>query len=185
MRRVVFAVLFLLCSMSVAFGQATVTYGGFATMQGPAVPPAAGWPPLVVTPQAHLQTMMSSPIGISNEGRAGISIEGRATSLDPQPSAVTVPVITNPGVYVLPGLAATSAPEEAQSEERENEGGRTFEFGVGNARAMTRNGVMTMPLGSSIRGKGQPSQPSVRTYTNDDMRRVHAQGHISVVGRQR
>lgn len=182
MRRVVFALLFLMCAMSFALSQATVT-GGFATMGGPAVPPASGWPPLVVTPQVHLQTMMSSPIGITGEGRTGISIENRTTSLDPQPSAVTVPVLNNPGVYVLPAPSMTAGGEEMRSEDRETEGVRTFEFGAGDAQRMSRTGAMTTPLGSSVRGKGQPSQPAVRTYTNDDMRRVHAQGHISVVGR--
>lgn len=183
MRRLVFASLFVLCAAALGFGQVVVTYGGFATMQGPAVPPAPGWPPLVVTPQVHMQTMMSSPVGITGEGRTGISIEGRATSIDPQPSTVTVPVINNPGVYVLP--PTPSAPEEVQTEERENEGAKAFEFGVGAAGHMTRHGVLTMPLGSAIRGKAQPSQPAVHTYTNDDMRRLHGQGHVSVVGKLR
>ena len=184
MRRAFFAALFLVCAMSVALGQTVVTSGGFATLQGPAYPPAPTWPPLVVTPQVHLQTMLPSPIGITGEGRTGISIEGRATSLDPQPSTITVPVINNPGVYVLPqGLAP--APEEGQAEERENEGAKTFEFGVGAAGHMTSHGVLTMPLGSSIRGKAQPAQPAVHTYTNDDMRRLHGQGRISIVGRPR
>lgn len=184
MRRALFATLFLLCAMSFAFGQVVVTSGGFATLQGPAYPPAPAWPPLVVTPQVHLQTMMPSPIGITNEGRAGISIEGRATSIDPQPSTFTVPVINNPGVYVLP-QGPSPTPEEGQAEERENEGAKPFEFGVGAAGHMTSHGVLTMPLGSSIRGKVQPSQPAVHTYTNDDMRRLHGQGRLSIVGRQR
>ena len=169
--------------MSFAFGQGVVTYGGFGTMQGPAVPPAPGWPPLITTPQVRLQTMMSSPVGISNEGRAGISIEDRGTSLDPQPSATTVPVITNPGVYVLP--PAHPWKELVLPDEEQNEGARPFEFGVGDARMMTSRGAMGMPLGSSIPGRGHRGQPAVHTYTNDDMHRLSGQGHVSVVGRAR
>jgi hypothetical protein len=131
---------------------------------------------------------MSSPVGITNEGRAGISIEGRTVSLNPQPSAVTVPVITNPGVVVLPpvGAAPQVAPEEEQIEQREGEAARPFEFGAGNARTLTRYGAMTFPLGSSVRVRIQPAQPAVHTYNNDDMRRLETstQAHISIVGRK-
>lgn len=186
MRRSVFASLFVLFAMSFSFGQVVVTYGGFATMQGPAVPPAPAWPPLLTTPQVQLSTAMSSPIGITNEGRAGISIEGRGLNLEPQPSTVTVPVVTNPGVVVLPagGAVPPVAPEEAQMEERE--GSRPFEFGVGNAHGLTSHGVLTMPLGSAVPGKIEPARPAVHTYNNDDMRRLQTstQAHVSIVGRK-
>jgi len=182
-RRFAFASLFVLFAMSFSFAQVVVTYGGFATMQGPAVPPAPAWPPLVTTPQVQFSTAMSSPIGITNEGRAGISIEGRSLNLDPQPSTATVPVMTNPGVVVLPAGGAVP-PEEAQMEERE--ASRPFEFGAGNAHGLTRRGALTMPLGSAVPGKIQPAQPAVHIYNNDDMRRLQTstQAHVSIVGQK-
>jgi hypothetical protein len=185
MRRAVLASLFVLFTMSLAFGQAVVTTGWFATQYGPGVPVAPAWPPLITTPSVQLSTALPSPVGITNEGRAGISIEGRELAVDPQPLSFTVPVVRQPGAVLLP-QAALSAPETEEPSAEQNAGTRAIDLGAGEARLMTRRGMQAGPLGSVVHLKTQPAQPAVRTYTNDDMRRLEsdAQTHISIVGRK-
>lgn len=178
MRRVILLAIFSFFTMSICWGQVVVTNGGFATMQGPAVLPAPAWPPLIMTPQAHLATVMSAPVGITGAGRTGISMNDRG--IDPQPSSMTLPLITNPGVVMLPAMAAPETEGRMEAEENAPEAAAP-----GTSRVFARR--MRAPLGTSVQvqPKGTQRPAAVHTYTNDDMSRLQAdtQAHLSIVGR--
>ncbi|MBV8207002.1 MAG: hypothetical protein JO041_09440 [Acidobacteria bacterium] len=148
------------CAMSRGFGQVVITGGGG---------------PQIATPEVHFVTLMSSPVGITDAGRAGISIENRIVMLEPPPASISLPVVSNPGVYVVPGIAR----ERTRAFEEHSTGPAA----PAAAPAVGVPGAAGPPL-AVIVSPGAPHQPASRVYSNSDMQRLQSdpRAHISIVG---